>query len=92
MDLIFLQKPVLLLFVLGAVLLHVASYFLRNGKLMVIADVLNIALHSAAITAVFMNGGKLEDALVLVLFSSFAALLRCEKPQKTCEGEKEENK
>lgn len=92
MDLIFYQKPALLLFVLGAVLLHAVSYFLRNSKTAPVADAANIALHSAAITAVFMNGGKLEDALVLVLFSSVLALLRCKKPSQQNGNKKEETK
>ena len=86
MDLIFVSKPILLLFVvLPIAILHIAAFVCRNKKLCLYVELLNVALHSASVYLIWMMGGGYEDTLVLVLASSIVALLR-HKPEKEEKG------
>lgn len=86
MDLIFFEKPILALLVfLPVAILHAAAYFMRNRKLCVFAELLNVAFHSAAIFVIWLMGGGFEDALILVLLSAVVSLLR-HRPAKEEKG------
>ena len=89
MDLIFIEKPILALFVLVPVMvLHAAAYIMRGRKLCILAELLNVAFHSVSVYVIWLMGGGFEDSLVLVLFSAVVSLLRF-RPEKEEKGGKD---
>ena len=68
---VLLANPILWLFYIAAVALDILTGI---KKLPAFLGLVNLAVHAAAITAIFFAGGALEDALLFLLFSAASAL------------------
>ena len=68
---VLLANPILWLFYIAAAALGILT---GVKKLPAFFGLGNLAVHAAAMIAIFLAGGALEDALLFLLFSAAAAL------------------
>ncbi len=80
MDSVFIKYPALLLFLAAILCLHILSKLLKAPMTI---TVINGAVHAAALSAILLFGGNLEDALLLVLFSAVFAFFATPKDTKS---------
>lgn len=87
MDLIYISKPLFVLFPLLLVAWQVFLFLLKKKTtLSSLAEVILTGIgalgHAAAITVILLYGGTLSDVLVLVLLSGAVSLLLSPTPNK----------
>ena len=73
MDTTFITQPWLLIFAAAILALHALTYFIP--KLRLPLTVVNVLAHTAAIAALVIADGTLEEAVLLLLVSAFVSLL-----------------
>lgn len=84
MDLVYLEKPILILFPVILLAWQFLVYLLsKKKKFSFFVNALLIGVstvgHAIAITVILMSGGTLSDALILVLLSGTFSLILSEK-------------
>ena len=94
MDIFYLKQPLFLLLPVLLLLFQVIIYLLSKKDVVSLAvnkllNYLCVAAHAAAISLILLLGGRLYDALILVLASALLSLFLSPKPNKT---EKREDK
>lgn len=87
MDLIYIAKPLFVLFPLLLVAWQVFLFLLRKKNTLsslteVILTGIGALAHAAAITVILLYSGTLSDVLVLVLLSGAVSLLLSPTPNK----------
>jgi hypothetical protein len=87
MDLIYISKPLFILFPLFLVAWQVFLYFLKKKTTLsslaeIILSGVGVVGHAVAITVILLGGGTLSDALVLVLLSGAVSLALSPKQAK----------
>ena len=97
MDMIYTQYPLFLLFPILLVLWQIVTMCIKKklpGKAVLewIFTGISAIGHAAAIVLILLNGGKMEDVLVLVLLTGFVTLLLCEKPEAKSKETEDGNK
>ncbi len=84
MDLVYLEKPILILFPVILLAWQLLVYLLsKKKKFSFFVNTLLTGVstmgHAIAITVILMSGGTLSDALILVLLSGTFSLILSEK-------------
>lgn len=87
MDLIYISKPLFVLFPLLLTAWQVFLFFIKKNRslsalLEIMLASIGVVGHAVAITVILLYGGTLSDALVLVLLSGAVALALSPKQEK----------
>ena len=96
MDTLYYEQPVFLLFPIVLSLWQILAYILKKkihfvGFCNLIFSGISVIGHAAAITIIFINGGTLYDALLLVLLSSVISLFLSPKENQSKADKEESN-
>lgn len=86
MDLIYISKPLFVLFPLLLVAWQIFLVFLKKKATLsslveIILTIIGVLAHAVAITVILLFGGTLSDALVLVLLSGAVSLALSPTPK-----------